>query len=405
MHRRSLLLLLLLAHTTAAAPTTTTVDERSVALIFQLGGDGSLILDDVHPEASTTAASHSPSDLLPPRRRIIVVPANVSLAVPLTFNLLAVFLSRQLVTKRVVGDGLVNPTECVALIAATERAMSAMEEEEEEEEEEDDDDDDYSMITNGNTKGHWEDSQKDHRKGYTRLALHNHTERARVDAASLKLLQEVQIRTAKAVAVHFGVGADRLPLRQDGWLLTRVVGEGGGEKETEKKTKKKTEMKEESRRRRKEALGGSIYGYSYAYSDAHVDRISAVGVDGSGGDGGGSAAAATSSGRGGSWNGGGGVSSSDGDTGGGGPTTAAEPGPNKERRAGDSFSVVLYLNSQGVSFVGGELCFVDTDADRLVEPAAGRVVMFTGGPENVHRVEPVQVGGTRYAIAMWFQIV
>ena len=296
MHRRSLLLLLLLAHTTA--PTTTTVDERSVALIFQLGGDGSLILDDVHTEAFTTAASHSPSDLLPPRRRIIVVPANESLAVPLTFNLLAVFLSRQLVTKRVVGDGLVNPTECVALIAATERAMSAMEEEEEEEE--DDDDDYYSMITNGNTKGHWEDSQKDRRKGYTRLALHNHTERARVDAASLKLLQEVQIRTAKAVAVHFGVGADRLPLRQDGWLLARIVGEGGREKETEKKTKKKTEKEEESRRRRKEALGGSIYGYSYAYSDAHVDRISAVGVDGSGGDGGGSAAAATSSGRGGS---------------------------------------------------------------------------------------------------------
>ena len=382
MHRRSLVLLLLLAHTTAAAPTTTTVDERSVALIFQLGPDGSLILDDIHPETSTT------------RRRIVVAVANESLAVPQSFNLLAVFLSRQLVTKRVVGDGLVNPTECAALIAATERAMGV----------EEDNDGGDSTITNDYTnKGQWE---KDHRKGYTRLALHNHTERARVDAASLTLLQEVQIRTAEAVAVHFGVGADRLPLMQDGWLLTRIVGEGGGEKETEKKTK----QEEESRRRRTEALGGMIYGYSYAYSDAHVDRVSAVGVDGSGSDGGGSAAAAAaaaaaaSSGRGGSWNGGGGGGSSDGDTGGG-PTNTAEPGTNKERRAGDSFSVVLYLNSQGVSFVGGELCFVDTDADRVVEPAAGRVVMFTGGPENVHRVEPVQAGGTRYAIAMWFQIV
>jgi hypothetical protein len=37
----------------------------------------------------------------------------------------------------------------------------------------------------------------------------------------------------------------------------------------------------------------------------------------------------------------------------------------------------------------------------LVEPAAGRLVMFSSGRENVHQVRPVR-RGTRYVMSMWF---
>ena len=37
-----------------------------------------------------------------------------------------------------------------------------------------------------------------------------------------------------------------------------------------------------------------------------------------------------------------------------------------------------------MEFEDGEIAFVDGDADRLVEPKAGRFVAFTSGVENMH---------------------
>ena len=47
---------------------------------------------------------------------------------------------------------------------------------------------------------------------------------------------------------------------------------------------------------------------------------------------------------------------------------------------------MLYLNG---GFDGGRFAFVDADADRVVEPRAGRLLCFTSGAENLHGVERV----------------
>ena len=65
------------------------------------------------------------------------------------------------------------------------------------------------------------------------------------------------------------------------------------------------------------------------------------------------------------------------------------------------YSALLYLNEFGTDFEGGEFEFVDDDANRMVQPRAGRLILFTSGPENLHRVRRV-VSGTRYVLAMWF---
>lgn len=65
------------------------------------------------------------------------------------------------------------------------------------------------------------------------------------------------------------------------------------------------------------------------------------------------------------------------------------------------FSAVLYLSTAGSDFSGGAFSFRDSDADRIVEPRAGRLTFFSGGLENVHRVEHVGAG-SRFVFAMWF---
>ena len=65
------------------------------------------------------------------------------------------------------------------------------------------------------------------------------------------------------------------------------------------------------------------------------------------------------------------------------------------------YSALLYLSTRGADFEGGELAFIDDDADRVVEPRAGRLVSFTSGPENLHRVRRV-TRGRRHVLAMWF---
>lgn len=66
------------------------------------------------------------------------------------------------------------------------------------------------------------------------------------------------------------------------------------------------------------------------------------------------------------------------------------------------YSAVLYLSERGDDFQDGELVFMDSDGhDRCLEPRAGRLVGFSSGLENLHRVVP-PVGGPRYILALWF---
>lgn len=39
--------------------------------------------------------------------------------------------------------------------------------------------------------------------------------------------------------------------------------------------------------------------------------------------------------------------------------------------------------------------------EQIIEPKAGRVVMFSSGPENPHRVERL-LSGQRFVLAFWF---
>ena len=67
-------------------------------------------------------------------------------------------------------------------------------------------------------------------------------------------------------------------------------------------------------------------------------------------------------------------------------------------------SCLLYLNTRGVGFAGGDFAFLDVDADRLVAPRAGRLLAFTGGTDNFHQVRRVEAGA-RFALALWFRRV
>jgi len=63
-----------------------------------------------------------------------------------------------------------------------------------------------------------------------------------------------------------------------------------------------------------------------------------------------------------------------------------------------AYTTLLYLNTQGQEFNGGEFIFEDTqDGDSLqpgaaVEPRFGRMVAFTSDSENPHKVLPVEQG-------------
>lgn len=73
------------------------------------------------------------------------------------------------------------------------------------------------------------------------------------------------------------------------------------------------------------------------------------------------------------------------------------------------YAALLYLSGGPADFpVGGELAFLDADADRLVEPRAGRFVAFTAGAENLHAAYPIEPSkpgerpATRLVLSMWF---
>ena len=70
------------------------------------------------------------------------------------------------------------------------------------------------------------------------------------------------------------------------------------------------------------------------------------------------------------------------------------------------YSALLYLSTEGVDFTGGRFAFV-TEKEPYetvtydISPSAGRLVSFTAGMENTHRVQRV-TGGTRYVLSFWF---
>ena len=83
---------------------------------------------------------------------------------------------------------------------------------------------------------------------------------------------------------------------------------------------------------------------------------------------------------------------------------------DKANRHSYDYSALLYLNSHCIDkqgcdltqdFTGGLLQFKDTDADLLVVPRVGRLLLFIGGLENLHTVQKVH-NGTRFVLAMWF---
>ena len=75
---------------------------------------------------------------------------------------------------------------------------------------------------------------------------------------------------------------------------------------------------------------------------------------------------------------------------------------DKANIASYDYSALLYLSTGGgADFEGGELAFLDADAERLVTPRAGRLVAFSSGLENLHRVREV-TRGERFVLAMWF---
>ena len=77
------------------------------------------------------------------------------------------------------------------------------------------------------------------------------------------------------------------------------------------------------------------------------------------------------------------------------------PHVDKANIASYDYSALLYLNSHGSDFDGGEFAFIDASDDKLVHPIQGRLLTFTSGLENLHQVREV-TRGTRYVLAMWF---
>ena len=63
-----------------------------------------------------------------------------------------------------------------------------------------------------------------------------------------------------------------------------------------------------------------------------------------------------------------------------------------------TISCILYLSSQGEDFENGELLL---GLDDILKPKKGNVAIFTGGPENVHKVIPVSTG-KRTTFLFWF---
>mmetsp|Transcript_14283 Transcript_14283/g.48846 ORF Transcript_14283/g.48846 Transcript_14283/m.48846 type:complete len:191 (+) Transcript_14283:430-1002(+) len=74
---------------------------------------------------------------------------------------------------------------------------------------------------------------------------------------------------------------------------------------------------------------------------------------------------------------------------------------------GFEYTALIYLNDQGLDYTGGLFSFIDEDIAKgqakveTISPKCGKLVYFTSGPENVHRVHKVE-SGLRYALTIAF---
>ena len=82
---------------------------------------------------------------------------------------------------------------------------------------------------------------------------------------------------------------------------------------------------------------------------------------------------------------------------------------------GFEYTALLYLNNQGAEYTGGKFSFIDPAPNSdssgkgqaaqpkvsTLVPRCGRLIFFTSGPENVHRVHKVE-SGKRYALTIAF---
>ena len=78
------------------------------------------------------------------------------------------------------------------------------------------------------------------------------------------------------------------------------------------------------------------------------------------------------------------------------------PHVDKANVAEYDISALLYLSTAGVEHKGGLFAFHDSDADRVVVPRAGRLLLFSSGWCNLHRVRPVP-SGNRSVLALWYR--
>ena len=86
------------------------------------------------------------------------------------------------------------------------------------------------------------------------------------------------------------------------------------------------------------------------------------------------------------------------------PSDVASPAHvDKANKGAYDYSAVLYLSTCGADFDGGEFVFADAQSEEVVEPRAGRAVLFASGTENFHVVRPV-ARGERIAMGMWFTL-
>ena len=71
---------------------------------------------------------------------------------------------------------------------------------------------------------------------------------------------------------------------------------------------------------------------------------------------------------------------------------------DQDNKQAYDYSALVYFEDGGVDFEGGALIFEDGET---VLPRRGRLVAFSSGPENGHRVARVE-RGARTALALWF---
>ena len=71
---------------------------------------------------------------------------------------------------------------------------------------------------------------------------------------------------------------------------------------------------------------------------------------------------------------------------------------DQENKRAYDYSALVYFEDGGVDFEGGSLIFEDGET---IIPRRGRLVAFSSGPENGHRVARVE-RGARTALALWF---